>query len=429
MKDGLLFIALIFVTTFAYSQVLIDDNFDSYTLGALGPQAAHWSTWSGTLGGTEDGIVTTENAFSGTQSFKIEGQSGPQDVLLLLGNKTSGNYKLSFKMFIETGKYGYWNLQKDETPLVQFGQEVYFDSFGSGSIDGGGANAATFFYPQGVWFDVVQYYDLDNDHTSLFIAGELVHSWQFSLSSQNGSTPLNQLGAIDFYARSIGPHKFFIDDVVYEQLPTNNNVIRWVKLTVDMAKELIDGGSISPNGIHVAGTFNGWSPDSTSMTDNGDSTYSAWVGVEQLTFAEYKFVNGNAWGSDETVPMACGVDNGSSVYNREYFAELTDSVKATVCFGHCEDCATVIALNTNGVQIGNDVTLAPNPARDIVVFDSGLLNGKTVDIQIFNQMGQVVKVISNITNSQFEVNDLGTGIYMIEFLVDDQRILKKLVVQ
>ena len=42
---------------------IICDNFDTYnTALKLGPQATWWTTWSGTEGTTEDGIVTTEQA-------------------------------------------------------------------------------------------------------------------------------------------------------------------------------------------------------------------------------------------------------------------------------------------------------------------------------------------------------------------------------
>ena len=93
----LLLFASLFHPLFAQlncDNTIICDDFDAYVTGALGPQADHWTTWSGDEGGAEDGIVTNDAAFSGDNSFVIQGQNGPQDVLLLLGNLTAGNYRL-----------------------------------------------------------------------------------------------------------------------------------------------------------------------------------------------------------------------------------------------------------------------------------------------------------------------------------------------
>ena len=42
-----------------------------------------------------------------------------------------------------------------------------------------------------------------------------------------------------------------------------------VTLTVDMSNQ-----TVSADGVHVAGNFQGWDPGATPMTDNGDGTYS-----------------------------------------------------------------------------------------------------------------------------------------------------------
>ncbi|MGB0510917.1 MAG: hypothetical protein ACPGGB_08330, partial [Flavobacteriales bacterium] len=54
-------------------------------------------------------------------------------------------------------------------------------------------------------------------------------------------------------------------------------------------------------GVHVAGNFQDWDPASTMMSDDDmDGIYTVTVDVsDTLDIVEYKFVNGNAWGSDE----------------------------------------------------------------------------------------------------------------------------------
>ena len=75
-----------------------------------------------------------------------------------------------------------------------------------------------------------------------------------------------------------------------------------VTLRVDMSNE-----TVSPDGVHVAGSFQGWDPAGTPMTDaNMDGIYEHTFEATTAGPIEFKFVNGNAWGSDESVPSACG---------------------------------------------------------------------------------------------------------------------------
>ncbi|MEC8663027.1 MAG: hypothetical protein VXY03_04050, partial [Bacteroidota bacterium] len=81
-----------------------------------------------------------------------------------------------------------------------------------------------------------------------------------------------------------------------------------VTLTVDMTNEMV-----STDGIHVAGNFQGWEPGGTPMMDNGDGTWSYTFTSDTAATYQYKFVNGNMWGSDESVPAACAFDNNRQI--------------------------------------------------------------------------------------------------------------------
>ena len=65
---SLAFIGMLLSTTVSQAQ-LFSDDFEAYNTGALGPQSSSWTTWSGTEGGPEDGIVSTTQASSGTKSI------------------------------------------------------------------------------------------------------------------------------------------------------------------------------------------------------------------------------------------------------------------------------------------------------------------------------------------------------------------------
>ena len=58
----------------------------------------------------------------------------------------------------------------------------------------------------------------------------------------------------------------------------------------------MSGETVSANGVHVAGSFQGWNPGSTELLDpDGDKIYEGEVIANNGNY-QYKFVNGNAWG-------------------------------------------------------------------------------------------------------------------------------------
>ena len=199
--------------------VLISDDFEAYTVGALGPQSPDWSTWSGEEGGAEDGIVSEDLANTGTKAMKIEGNNGPQDVLLLLGDKAEGHYILRWNLYVPTGKSAYYNTQKfEESPGEEFGLEVTFGANGTGSLSAGAENAARFTYRQNQWISVIHYVDLNNDNIRLYIDGTFVYAWKASAQASE-ATGTRQLGAIDFFPAR-GPHLFYVDDVYFAEIPS-----------------------------------------------------------------------------------------------------------------------------------------------------------------------------------------------------------------
>ena len=60
------------------------------------------------------------------------------------------------------------------------------------------------------------------------------------------------------------------------------------------------------NGVHVAGSFQAWAPSDTPMELGADSIYRTTVVAQVGSEVQYKFLNGNAWGTDEGVPADVG---------------------------------------------------------------------------------------------------------------------------
>ncbi|HND88112.1 MAG TPA: T9SS type A sorting domain-containing protein, partial [Saprospiraceae bacterium] len=180
------------------------------------PQATWWTTWSGTEGGAEDGIVSTEQAASGTKSVKLVSTStsgGPQDVVLNLGTKSTGRYSLKWKMYIPLNKKAYYNIQ-DIVPIPaspateNWNLDVSFEANGAarGSIEG--VNKFAFTFPYAKWFTVEHIVDLDNNVLTYLVDGKVTAKTYFD----------DRLGGIDFYCID-NTHQFYVDDVEYVTLP------------------------------------------------------------------------------------------------------------------------------------------------------------------------------------------------------------------
>jgi hypothetical protein len=117
--------------------------------------------------------------------------------------------------------------------------------------------------------------------------------------------------------------------------------------------------------VTIAGDFQGdvpgagwsdWTPGITELTDaNNDSIYELTVRLPEGTYA-YKYINGSAWGQDESVPSGCAVNN-----NRELVVAGPGPIVIPVhCFASCGACiAPLPAINvTFRVNMANEIVSA-----------------------------------------------------------------------
>jgi Secretion system C-terminal sorting domain len=119
---------------------------------------------------------------------------------------------------------------------------------------------------------------------------------------------------------------------------------------------------ISPT-VSIAGDFQGdvpgagwsdWTPGATLLSDgNNDSIYTLTVRLPEGTYA-YKYLNGAAWGTDESVPSGCAVNN-----NRELIVVGPGPQVIPVhCFASCAAAcvAPLPAINvTFRVNMANEI--------------------------------------------------------------------------
>ncbi|WP_203258306.1 T9SS type A sorting domain-containing protein [Hyunsoonleella ulvae] len=124
-----------------------------------------------------------------------------------------------------------------------------------------------------------------------------------------------------------------------------------VTIRVDMA-----GQSVSANGVHVVGTINGWTPDATMLTQEGaTSIYAVTIQLNQ-GWHRYKFLNGNAWGTEEQAGYPCAPSNG------DRFLYINNSGAAVVLepvpFNGCNASGTSFEVTLN-VDMSSEGTIAP----------------------------------------------------------------------
>ena len=199
------------------------------------------------------------------------------------------------------------------------------------------------------------------------------------------------------------------------------NVVCWsqctgcdvdVTLKVNMAWEKANN-AISANGVHVAGDFQGWSPSATPMTDaNNDGIYEVTINVPANSSIQYKFINGNAWGADESVPSACVV---TGTLNRGATFAYGDSTLNPVCFGKCTDCMASID------EALQNVSLFPNPNRG--QFQLARMDASTnVEVSILDLQGKVLTVAKwNEGEESLSVDlaNFANGVYMVRLTSEE----------
>jgi hypothetical protein len=275
---------------------IICDNLDSYvTTLKVGPQATWWTTWSGPSGeGTpEDGIVTTEQAASAPNSMKVistTAGAGPQDVMLDLGNKSTGNYSLKWKFYVPANKQAYYNIQ-NVVPLAggAWNMDVLFDG-GEGTVSVTQVDKFTFTFPHDAWFTIEHKADLDNNILKYYINNVFV-----------GSIPYpNNLGGIDFFGTT-NTSVMYVDDVEYVSLAP-------IVYNVDICESAVDltplfGGA--PSVPSTSGLFD--NTNATASATDPTLTTTCWFETTVTHSQWYSFPGDGKRYHIETVP--CNATN------------------------------------------------------------------------------------------------------------------------
>ncbi|MCB0529336.1 MAG: T9SS type A sorting domain-containing protein [Saprospiraceae bacterium] len=284
--------------------MIICDNIESYNLGNISPQAAHWSPWSGAQDSQISAEVSDEQASDGTKSMKVkkDGASG-DDQLLLLGNKNTGRYSLKWMMYVGAGNAAYFNIQNSETAGQQFNGEFYLYTNGEGEaievVNNQQVVVGSFNYPQEEWFPVEMIFDLDNDLAKVYVAGELARGWAYP----------GDVGGIDFYAAD-NSFTFYVDQVEYVGLPAVTYNEDECSAALDITQYF--GGT--PNVPQTTGLF-----DNTTATVGADDPVPGCFLDDPTSSTDgslwFTFTGDGGKYHVETVPCSAGanyIDNGDT---------------------------------------------------------------------------------------------------------------------
>ena len=218
-------------------QVLIDDDFEAYTVGnkiAVEAQAIGndwWTTWTNNPGSNEDGVVAEAG---GSKCGYI---SGANDNVLLLGGQESGAYDLEFAIYCDAGKYGYFNILHEfngsgSTWAMQAylnatndGQSTTTYSVGHGTVHAGANGNGDIPAVVDEWMFFRIHVDCDADVAELFYRSATTQpteisivTWQWSLDSFGENVVGRKMDAMDFYAPHTTLGCYYLDNFKYTRI-------------------------------------------------------------------------------------------------------------------------------------------------------------------------------------------------------------------
>ena len=214
---------------------------------------------------------------------------------------------------------------------------------------------------------------------------------------------------------------FYADSIYFGGTPVVPPRQVSVTFQVDMSRE-----TISPNGIHMAGDFQGWSPNATPMTSMGNGIYSRTIQLNANASYEFKYINGNQWGPgfDESVPASCARNN-----NRFIDVDTTNITIQLVCFGRCVACG--VSVYEPGA-LNNAIRVYPNPASSQARIEYAFETAQDIRMSVYDIYGKLVAELSEKGQAEgsieLDVQDWAEGLYHVRINNGFEQITRKLVV-
>ncbi|MBC8485791.1 MAG: T9SS type A sorting domain-containing protein [Bacteroidetes bacterium] len=195
-----------------------------------------------------------------------------------------------------------------------------------------------------------------------------------------------------------------------------------ITFRVDMSED-----TVSADGIHITGSFQGWDPAATEMTLTGNNIYTVTLTLLSSEYHEYKFVNGNTWDGAEQVPEECGTDDGQGGFNRFITVPEVDSTLTAICFGSCDPCTVGIDPDEESSGAVHFTKISPNPFTGEINIEYVIPEKAFVRLSVLDLFGKTVAVIINeemecgTFTQQFHADALPKGIYFCKMEVRNNK--------
>jgi Secretion system C-terminal sorting domain len=425
---------VLFLTLNANAQFQ-SDNFDSYsngdTIGIVG--GPNWTTWSNTPGSSEDAYVSNAQSASGSNSLELVNNS--TDVLYLLGDETTGIWETGFKIWIDTGQSGYYNIQELMVPGTGWVIEVDFENGGTGFFSQG---TSTFNYTQRSWVNVVNRANLRDNLLEIWIEDTLVYTGAYN--AYGGS---KTLGSYDFFpAGGNGPGiQSYIDDIYLKPVSDWTFDVFSTGDTIGLVDDSWTTWSVSPGGSEdafVSSTFSQSGSNSLILQNTstdalflmGDKTTGTW----ETGFSIYVPTGNSAYyniQNDETAGVAWMIDGWFDDDSTGYYevgvanqvGTFTYTMNAWVDVRHYIDLdndSIQVFVGGNFVYAGAYTANATNPTSQLGAYDfwpsGGNATGKThyIDDMVL-QPGTLQPIITGpVSDYTFDIFSAGDFIAVVD---------------
>jgi hypothetical protein len=395
------FFLSLMIVSFSFGQaVIFADYFDTYTAGqklaCQNPTA--WTTWSNAPCGGEDALISSTYSSSPSNSVVLTHNI---DVVKTIPNYTSGIYTIHFKMYIPTGKWGYFNvLQLFAGSGSSWGMQSYFEANGSARVDAGGANAASFTYPYNQWNDVRVNVNLNSNTAIYYFNNNQIVSWVWS-SGAFGQNNLNQLGGVNLFGATASD-EMYVDNfiIVDEILP--------VELTSFTSM-------ITPAGIQL-----NW----TTATEINNRGFEIERKADEGDFTLIGFVAGN--GTTTETQEYTFTDNISAPGNYIYRLKQLD-------FDGRFEYSSEIEVEFAGMLSFALSSNYPNPFNPSTKINYSIAEAGFVKLSVYNLLGQEVAVLVNdVKNAgsyevSFDASNLSSGTYIYKLASGSKVEVKKMI--
>jgi len=369
----------------------------------------NWTTWSQLPCSPEDPVISSNYAHSGTKSFVIVQVN---DLVKPVGNQTTGEWYMSWWMYIPTGKYGYFNVLNTfpATTSGHWGMEVYFGYAGpSGPPTPGMAHLLAFNpaqtdfpFSHDTWFMVTVYVNLDTDIAQLWLGSTMIHQWQWTRG--NPGTYALRLAAPSFFGPSqTANDECYYDDFWFADFPIPVELTSFIANVNNLGQVVLNWETAS------------------ELNNQG---FEIERRTESSEFRTVGFVEGHG---TTTQPRSYSYVDKTAEQGVTYYRLKQIDFNGTYAY------SDVIEVDVTGPLTFDLAQNYPNPFNPSTNIKYSVPESGNIRLSVFNIVGEEVAVLVNgfsqagFFEVTFDASNLSTGVYLYKLQSANSVQMKKMV--